>query len=81
MIEATQPVYRVQRPKITTGHESLDGISWKQYAKILQYPGENAIFPMVKKLDRADAALLEAVQENNRLTSDELAELVNLSPT
>ncbi|RWE17005.1 MAG: AsnC family transcriptional regulator, partial [Mesorhizobium sp.] len=36
---------------------------------------------MVKKLDRADAALLEAVQENNRLTSDELAELVNLSPT
>ena len=33
------------------------------------------------KLDRADAALLEAVQRNNRLTSEELAALVNLSPT
>jgi len=33
------------------------------------------------KLDRADAALLEAVQQNNRLTSEELAETVNLSPT
>lgn len=32
-------------------------------------------------LDRADAALLEAVQRNNRLTSEELAELANLSPT
>ena len=33
------------------------------------------------KLDRADVALLEAVQRNNRLTSEELAALVNLSPT
>lgn len=32
-------------------------------------------------LDRADRALLEAVQKNNRLTSDALAALVNLSPT
>lgn len=33
------------------------------------------------KLDRADVALLEAVQRNNRLTSEDLAALVNLSPT
>lgn len=33
------------------------------------------------KLDRADAALLEAMQRNNRLTSEELGQLVNLSPT
>ncbi|AJC80806.1 AsnC family transcriptional regulator protein [Rhizobium etli bv. phaseoli str. IE4803] len=33
------------------------------------------------ELDRADAALLDAVQKNNRLTSEELSELVNLSPT
>jgi Lrp/AsnC family leucine-responsive transcriptional regulator len=33
------------------------------------------------KLDRADIALLETVQRNNRLTSEELAEIVNLSPT
>ena len=33
------------------------------------------------KLDRADAALLDAVQRNNRLTSEELAAIVNLSPT
>ncbi|MER9664639.1 Lrp/AsnC family transcriptional regulator [Mesorhizobium sp. M0159] len=32
-------------------------------------------------LDRADAALLEAVQRNNRLTSEELAVIANLSPT
>ncbi len=32
-------------------------------------------------LDRIDLALLEAVQKNNRLTADELAEIVNLSPT
>lgn len=32
-------------------------------------------------LDRADIALLQAVQKNNRLTSEELAELVHLSPT
>ena len=32
-------------------------------------------------LDRADRALLEAVQTNNRLTSEALAALVNLSPT
>ncbi|UWU25898.1 Lrp/AsnC family transcriptional regulator (plasmid) [Rhizobium sp. CB3060] len=32
-------------------------------------------------LDRADTALLDAVQKNNRLTSEELSELVNLSPT
>ncbi|WP_457659795.1 Lrp/AsnC family transcriptional regulator [Sinorhizobium medicae] len=33
------------------------------------------------ELDRADLALLKAVQRNNRYTSDELAQLVNLSPT
>ena len=32
-------------------------------------------------LDRADKALLDAVQKNNRLTSEELARIVNLSPT
>jgi Lrp/AsnC family transcriptional regulator, leucine-responsive regulatory protein len=32
-------------------------------------------------LDRADRALLDAVQKNSRLTSEELAQLVNLSPT
>jgi Lrp/AsnC family leucine-responsive transcriptional regulator len=32
-------------------------------------------------LDRADRALLAAVQKNNRLTSEELAQIVNLSPT
>lgn len=32
-------------------------------------------------LDRIDAAILEAVQRNNRLTSEELGKLVNLSPT
>jgi len=32
-------------------------------------------------LDRADLSLLQAVQSNNRLTSEELAGLVNLSPT
>lgn len=32
-------------------------------------------------LDYADAALLEAVQKNNRLTSEELAQIVHLSPT
>lgn len=33
------------------------------------------------ELDRADIAILEAVQRNNRLTSEELADMVNLSPT
>ncbi|MCA1444154.1 Lrp/AsnC family transcriptional regulator [Ensifer sp. IC4062] len=33
------------------------------------------------ELDRADLALLEAVQHNNRLTSDELAKHAHLSPT
>lgn len=33
------------------------------------------------ELDRIDMALLDAVQRNNRLTSDELATLVHLSPT
>lgn len=35
----------------------------------------------MQQLDRADIALLEAVQKNNRLTSEELAGMVNLSPT
>lgn len=35
----------------------------------------------MSELDRADMALLDAVQKNNRLTSDELAEIVHLSPT
>ncbi|MDK1378623.1 MULTISPECIES: Lrp/AsnC family transcriptional regulator [unclassified Sinorhizobium] len=35
----------------------------------------------MEEIDRIDAALLNAVQRNNRLTSDELAELVHLSPT
>jgi len=35
----------------------------------------------VMELDRADAALLDAVQRNNRLTSEELADKVGLSPT
>jgi len=33
------------------------------------------------ELDRVDVALLDAVQKNNRLTSEELSDLVNLSPT
>lgn len=33
------------------------------------------------ELDRADALLLEAVQRNNRLTSEELARIAHLSPT
>lgn len=33
------------------------------------------------ELDRADLALLSAVQKNNRLTSEELAEIAHLSPT
>ncbi|MBN9073444.1 MAG: Lrp/AsnC family transcriptional regulator [Rhizobiales bacterium] len=33
------------------------------------------------KLDRADVALLEAVQRNNRLTSEELAQIVHMSAT
>ncbi|GLR59754.1 Lrp/AsnC family transcriptional regulator [Rhizobium indigoferae] len=33
------------------------------------------------ELDRADIVLLSAVQENNRLTSEELAERAHLSPT
>ncbi|AAB91857.1 conserved AsnC-type transcription regulator (plasmid) [Sinorhizobium fredii NGR234] len=33
------------------------------------------------ELDRADVALLNAVQKNNRLTSEELADKVGLSPT
>lgn len=33
------------------------------------------------KLDQIDIKLLRAVQANNRLTSEELAELANLSPT
>lgn len=36
---------------------------------------------IMSQLDRADLALLAAVQENNRLTSEELARIVNLSPT
>ncbi|MER9337953.1 Lrp/AsnC family transcriptional regulator [Mesorhizobium sp. M0293] len=32
-------------------------------------------------LDRADASLLDAVQKDNRLTSEELADKVGLSPT
>ncbi|WP_374834362.1 MULTISPECIES: Lrp/AsnC family transcriptional regulator [Paenochrobactrum] len=32
-------------------------------------------------LDRADRALLDAVQKNNRMTSEELAQIVHLSPT
>jgi Lrp/AsnC family leucine-responsive transcriptional regulator len=35
----------------------------------------------VPELDRADLALLAAVQANNRLTSEDLARIVNLSPT
>ncbi|MEW9808622.1 Lrp/AsnC family transcriptional regulator [Mesorhizobium marinum] len=35
----------------------------------------------MKKIDAADAALLDALQANNRLTSEELAEMVHLSPT
>lgn len=35
----------------------------------------------MNKLDRADAAILEAMQKNNRLTSEELAKRVHLSPT
>ncbi|WP_026617336.1 Lrp/AsnC family transcriptional regulator [Ensifer aridi] len=33
------------------------------------------------ELDRMDIALLQAVQKNNRLTSEELADTVHLSPT
>ncbi|MBY2918511.1 Lrp/AsnC family transcriptional regulator [Rhizobium leguminosarum] len=33
------------------------------------------------ELDRADMALLNAVQKNNKLTSEELAERAHLSPT
>ncbi|MDX0264993.1 winged helix-turn-helix transcriptional regulator [Sinorhizobium meliloti] len=33
------------------------------------------------ELDRADIALLSAVQKNNKLTSEELAERAHLSPT
>ncbi|MGO8055284.1 Lrp/AsnC family transcriptional regulator [Rhizobium leguminosarum] len=33
------------------------------------------------QLDRADIALLSAVQKNNKLTSEELAERAHLSPT
>ncbi|MGV6873522.1 Lrp/AsnC family transcriptional regulator [Pseudochelatococcus sp. B33] len=33
------------------------------------------------EIDRADALLLEAVQRNNRLTSEELAKIAHLSPT
>ena len=33
------------------------------------------------EIDRIDRAILEAVQKNNRMSSDELAEIVNLSPT
>jgi len=32
-------------------------------------------------MDRIDAAILEQVQKNNRLTSDELGSIVNLSPS
>lgn len=32
-------------------------------------------------LDRADRALLDAMQKNNRMTSEELAKIVHLSPT
>ncbi len=32
-------------------------------------------------LDRSDALILEAIQKNNRLTSEELAKIANLSPT
>lgn len=35
----------------------------------------------MNELDRADMALLDAVQKNNRLTSDELADIAHLSPT
>lgn len=33
------------------------------------------------ELDRVDGRILDAMQRNNRLTSDELGELVGLSPT
>ncbi|UXN57591.1 Lrp/AsnC family transcriptional regulator [Phyllobacterium zundukense] len=33
------------------------------------------------QLDRIDVAILQIVQRNNRLTSDEIAEKVNLSPS
>ena len=35
----------------------------------------------MKTIDRADALLLDALQRNSRLTSEELAGIVNLSPT
>ena len=35
----------------------------------------------MEEIDRLDAALLEAVQVNNRLTFEELAEIVHLSPS
>src|SRR6202007_2222711 len=46
------------------------GIHRKDYAGLQRMP-----------LDRIDAKLLSALQSNNRLTSDELAEFANLSPT
>jgi Lrp/AsnC family leucine-responsive transcriptional regulator len=35
----------------------------------------------MRSLDKIDAAILVTIQKNNRLTSDELGRLVNLSPS
>ncbi|AUW47425.1 putative HTH-type trans (plasmid) [Rhizobium leguminosarum] len=45
-----------------------------------EYERELQDFPTME-LDRADIALLNAVQKNNKLTSEELAERAHLSPT
>ena len=47
---------------------------------LLMFPFRRRIYASMK-LDRVDVALLEAVQRNNRLTSEDLAQIVHMSPT
>lgn len=52
-------------------------VSMQDFSVIFSFPQDWSNM----ELDRADIVLLSAVQENNRLTSEELAERANLSPT
>lgn len=44
------------------------------------FAGEEAGFRQVSGMDRFDAAILDAIQTNNRLTAEALSKLVHLSP-
>lgn len=56
--------------------------AWENKSNLQPYAANPLQSPQIMtELDRADKALLQAVQINNRLNSEELAAMVHLSPT